>query len=343
MSRIHFLNVLEGDCSVIQHDSNRTTVIDVSNASNDVETAKEKEVRESKERKAMYTRTQVPAGKVDYRQKYTPDNPISYLNSLKIKHIWRFIITHPDMDHLDGIKDLYQEFSILHTWDTDNLKECDLKNFGGGYNPEDWQHYLDIRSGKITNTKRLTLYAGDAAQYWEDDYIKVLCPTKELLASANDCKDWNDSSYVILYTPPKKGGGNWKFLFAGDSHDDSWDYILENFKDEVTNVDVLFAPHHGRDSERDYDFIKTLRPTYTLFGNASSAHLAYNKYPETRITNNQAGHVIINVNEERYDIYVENQEFANDFRNNPKRKFGDTEFNTNHNAWHLVGRLAQPK
>lgn len=34
MSTIHFLNVLEGDCNIIQHDSQRISVIDVSNADN---------------------------------------------------------------------------------------------------------------------------------------------------------------------------------------------------------------------------------------------------------------------------------------------------------------------
>ncbi len=32
MSTIHFLNVLEGDCNIIQHDSGRITMMDVSNA-----------------------------------------------------------------------------------------------------------------------------------------------------------------------------------------------------------------------------------------------------------------------------------------------------------------------
>ena len=32
MSTIHFLNVKEGDCSVIEHNSGRVTVIDVCNA-----------------------------------------------------------------------------------------------------------------------------------------------------------------------------------------------------------------------------------------------------------------------------------------------------------------------
>ena len=35
MSTIHFLNVKEGDCNIIQHDSGRVSVIDVSNGNDD--------------------------------------------------------------------------------------------------------------------------------------------------------------------------------------------------------------------------------------------------------------------------------------------------------------------
>ena len=45
----------------------------------------------------------------------------------------------------------------------------------------------------------------------------------------------------------------------------------------VTNIDLLIAPHHGRDSERSYDFLDVLKPKMTFFGNANSEHLAYDK------------------------------------------------------------------
>ena len=75
MAVIHFLNVLEGDCNVIQHDSGRLTVIDVSNAFNDIDTEEEKKVKTSQEREDRRLRTQVPTGKTDYKQKHNPDNP----------------------------------------------------------------------------------------------------------------------------------------------------------------------------------------------------------------------------------------------------------------------------
>jgi competence protein ComEC len=318
MAQIHFLNVLEGDCNIIKHDAgNRVTVIDVSNAYNEVDTPAEAAAKASAERKARFSleRNYVPLNKSNYRQKETPDNPITYLKKLGISEIWRFIVTHPDMDHLDGIKDLFDEFTIPHTWDTDNKKViADTSNSFGGYNREDWDFYTNLRDGKNNKTKRLTNYAPSEANYWTDDNLKILCPTPELLASANEAGDWNDSSYVLLFTPPKANGGKWKILFAGDSHDDSWEYILDNYKSDVENIDILFAPHHGRDSNRSYDFLETLNPSLTLFGNASSKHLAYDCYPETRITNNQAGYVIIDCQTNGLNIYVKNYEFMKDFR-----------------------------
>jgi competence protein ComEC len=316
MSTIHFLNVLEGDCNIIQHDSGRITVIDISNASNAIETPEEARARNSIERKEMISRTQVPNGKIDYKQKHIPDNPIQYLKKLGVTSIFRFVITHPDMDHLDGIKDLYEDFTIVNTWDTDNNKKIDINSHFGGYNKEDWQFYTKLRSGRHEQTKRLTYFDTHDCIYWNQDYIKILAPSKELLENANESSgDYHDASYVLLYTPPKKGGGNWKIIFSGDSHDSTWEHILEKYAKEVSNIDVLFAPHHGRDSKRNYDFLKTLNPKVTLFGNASSEHLAYTSYSGIKITNNQAGYVILDITNDTLDIYVKNLEFAKNFKN----------------------------
>lgn len=314
MAIIHFLNVLEGDCNIIQHETGRTTVIDISNGYNDYDTAEEIAVKNSDARKAMYERTQVPSDKKDYRQKKNPDNPIFYLKEKGIKNIFRFILTHPDMDHLDGIKDLFDEFSIANFWDTDNTKEISDKLGSGGYNIEDWKFYKSLRDRKISPCTRLTYFSNNSNLYYNQDNIEILSPTPSIVKACNDKGNWNDSSYVILYTPPKANGGHWKILFAGDSEDLTWEHIITNHSEKVKNIDVLFAPHHGRDSNRNFDFLKSLTPTITLFGNANSNHLAYAKYPGTRITNNQAGYIILDISNRHINIYVKNAEFAKDFR-----------------------------
>ncbi len=333
MSVIHFLNVLEGDCNIIQHDSDRVTVIDVSNAYNDIDTEEEKKVKASEMRKLMIARTQVPSDKKDYQQKKTPDNPILYLKKYGIKNIFRFIITHPDMDHLDGIKDLYTECNISNTWDTDNNKTIETGANFAGYNKEDWDFYLKIRNSKLSTTKRLTYFAAQENSYYTEDHIRILSPTSELLKNANKNGDYNDLSYVLLFTPPKTNNGNWKILFAGDSDNATWEHILANHVAEVSNIDVLFAPHHGRDSGRNFDFLKTLNPRVTLFGNASSKHLAYNSYKPTRLTNNQAGYIVLDIKDNEIIFYVKNYDFAKVYKD--KRGWGEPIKNGNFDAYGL--------
>ena len=119
----------------------------------------------------------------------------------------------------------------------------------------------------------------------------------------------------------------------------SWEHILKHHRQKVTGIDVLIAPHHGRDSNRNYDFLKTLTPTVTLFGNASSRHLAYDCYPETRITNNQAGYVVINITEDKMTFYVKNYDFARDFTN--RRKWEQPSLNKQFNSYPLFALNAK--
>jgi competence protein ComEC len=333
MSTIHFLNVLEGDCNIIQHDSGRTTVIDISNGYNDYDTAEEIAVKNSQIRKDMYLRTQVPSDKIDYKQKGEPDNPIFYLKSKGISNIFRFIVSHPDMDHLDGIKDLFDEFKIANFWDTNNNKEISDKANSGGYNMEDWKFYKSLRDGIHNPANRMTFYSGNSNIYYKEDHIEILSPTPAIVNACNEKGEWNDSSYVLLYTPPKANGGNWKILFAGDSEDITWEHIINTHSEKIKNIDILLAPHHGRDSNRNFGFLKSLTPTITLFGNANSKHLAYAKYPGTRITNNQAGFIILDITAQHIQLFVKNAEFAKDFR--AKRGWDLPTFNAKHQAYFI--------
>jgi beta-lactamase superfamily II metal-dependent hydrolase len=139
-------------------------------------------------------------------------------------------------------------------------------------------------------------------RYWNQDDnsgggdgLHVLAPTPSLVQQANDCDDFNDCSYVLLY----RAAGGFRILFGGDSHDKTWEHILENHADDIADVDLLIAPHHGRKSNRDYGFLVVVRPKMTFFGNASSQHLAYGAWNYRNlpfITNNQAGCMAVYTN-----------------------------------------------
>ena len=135
-----------------------------------------------------------------------------------------------------------------------------------------------------------------------------MAPNATLIQAANEGADANDGSYVLIY---RTCGGN--IVFGGDAHDNTWDYILTYHKEAVENCVVLVAPHHGRDSDRCYDFLDVLKPRITLLGCADSRHMGYdawNKRDLSHITSNQAGNILLDVANEGVDIYVENVNFA---------------------------------
>jgi competence protein ComEC len=308
MGILHYLNVLEGDCSIIQHPSGHYTIIDVNNAGLD-----KKAEMELLLKKALAERAGVLG---NFNQKEYPVNPISYLQSFGVNSIFRFILTHPDMDHMGGIEDFFSIYCPLNFWDTDNCEEKDFEGTGP-YNENDWKFYKKLRDNPTTNSpKRLTLLAGARGQYYnqnEDgsnggDGLFVLAPTNELISDANATSDFNSASYVILYQ--SEGG---KILFCGDSHDKTWEYILDNHMDDVTNIDLLIAPHHGRASDRSYKFLDITKPTLTFFGNAASEDLAYDAWKNRGlpiVTNNQANCMIVDCNVNPMRLYVTNEKYA---------------------------------
>jgi len=277
----------------------------------------------------------------NFNQSEYPDNPIEYMLERGITSVFRFISTHPDMDHLDGIKHFFEVFKPANFWDTDNTKELD--DFDDGrYNPDDWEFYTSLRDSKPkTNPKRLALYSGALGQYFNQgeggqgggDGLHVLAPTPERVDEANEIGDWNDSSYVVLYRT-----GNKRILFSGDSHDATWEHILANHRDDVAAVDVLIAPHHGRDSGRDYEFLDVVNPRLTLFGNAPSEYLAYDEWNSRDllfVTNNQGGTVVLDVTAGGLDIYVRHEPFARAF---VEDRDYDTYYDQTNRGW-FIGRL----
>ena len=322
MGIVHFLNVREGDCAWIEHPSGHNTVIDVSCASKD-------------EQRSLESFAVRSGG--NHNQKNYPVNPIEYLNKFSVCDIFRFILTHPDMDHMDGIKDLFSSFTVYNFWDTNNDKQMDDSSDWGNYNEEDWEFYQMIRTSE-NSPKTLFLYSKAMGKYYNQDEsgknggdgLYILAPTKELLKEANESGEYNDASYVLLY----RTGNNKKIIFGGDSAEKTWDYILEKHKSDVSDIDVLLAPHHGRKTGGNNDYLDILKPKLTLFGNAKSKYLDYASWSRREleyITNNQANCIILDTSSGEIDVYVTYEVFAKKY--NPS-----STYSPEHQAWY-IGRV----
>jgi beta-lactamase superfamily II metal-dependent hydrolase len=304
MSSVHFLNVGRGDCIVLEHASGRASMYDICAGNQPRETPLMKLLRE----------VQVPTAPGNFGRCEHPTNPLDFLRDAGIDTVFRFILSHPDCDHLDGFDALLDTVGVLNFWHTGVSKAKPA--FGGSpFREEDWDRYERVRDGLEAGTKSLLKRAGDRFKYANatesgsgGDGLYILAPDDGLVEAAELTGDYNDASYVILY---RSIGG--RVLIPGDAHDKTWEFLLAEYAEDVEDVDLLIAPHHGRKSGRDYSFLNTVRPKLTLFGCAPSDALAYDawRYRGLKyITNNQAGSITVDCQPGSMSVFIENRRFV---------------------------------
>lgn len=314
----------EGDCSIIKHDSGRVSMIDICCGN----LTKEEEYKETLKESVQSNQGLLGFGslKGDFKQRLHPVNPIDWLDAELTRNtnfnFFRFISTHPDMDHLDGIEALFKKHRPAVFWDTENSEEKEFESPDGKYKESDWRFYSKLHScaDKMDGIQVLRLHAGAKGQYYnrdeglgEGDRISILSPSKRTDAEAEKQDSVNDFSYVLLV----RNASGRKFLFAGDSEKIAWDIMLDKYKNELSDIDVLFAPHHGRKSGGNDDYLDVLNPKVTLFGIAKSKDLdddTFNRKGLPKFSNNQLGSVVITEEDERLCIWGTNKSFIDKWR-----------------------------
>ncbi len=283
MSIVKSFSVGNGDMFYIQHSSDSFTVIDCCLADNN----REGIIAEIKDKS-------------------------------KNKGIHRFISTHPDDDHIQGLKEFNNEWSIVNFY-------C-VKNEASKEDPtESFEEYCKLRDDPkkafylYKNCSRNWLNRNDSE---ENDHgtadINILwpdttnCDYKEALLKAKQGESPNNISPIILYDC------GIKFMWMGDIETD----FLEKVKDEISfeKIDILFAPHHGRKSGKvPQDILKKLSPNIIVIGEALSKDLNYYTGYNT-ITQNTAGDITFYVNSKGVDIYVSNEKYSVAFLQNDNKR-----------------------
>ena len=316
MSEIHLLNVGEGDCTIFKSNKDHITIIDICNGN------AERERKTYLEEIFQFSELEKVKGNFGMCQR--PTNPLDYLARIGVKDIFRFILTHPDMDHLDGLDNLMNEFNILNFWDSGVKRDPPDFSTNSKYKEEDWDRYISIIEKRESITV-VTPKANSRGKYFNEDdeggggdFLFIYAPSQKLVDETNKGGDINDASYVILYNT---AGG--RILIPGDAHDNTWDYILATNEAELKNCEFLLAPHHGRDSNRDWTFLDKIKPKLSLLGCADSKFLAYNAWNSRgldKIMQNQSGNMVLYPNNSGLDVYVENEKLVEKVTGNTSRK-----------------------
>ena len=225
------------------------------------------------------------------------------------KGITRFISTHPDQDHLMGLVTLDDHIKILNFYAVNNsaTKEDETNDF---------KRYKKLRDGDkafyiFRDCKRKWMNQSNDERGSSGTNVRWPITSnkhfKKALEDASDGKSPNNISPVITYS--LNNGVDMAWL--GDLETD----FMEKIKGEISwpNVDILFAPHHGRDSGKiPKSILEEMDPKIIVVGEAPSKNLNYYRDYNT-ITQNSAGSIYFECVANWVHIYVGSSTYSVDF------------------------------
>jgi beta-lactamase superfamily II metal-dependent hydrolase len=280
---LHFLNVGHGDCTFVELPSGRLMMIDINNSTTLPEA--DVEALAAHQRLSTWACKSAPAGLrswADYYRSLLVDPVEYYKSNFSGQPIFRYLQTHPDMDHMSGIfRFFFQErVDLLNFWDVAHNKtkvESDFAN--GRYAWADWVGYQCLRAGiksdRDAGHKVINALRGDTGSYWTDDGIEVLSPTTGLISECNRLGSCNNCSYVL-----KISYGGRSVVLPGDAESSAWQSMLDAGLD--LSCDLLKAAHHGRESGYHHDAVVAMDPNYVI--------CSVGEKPETDASDEYASH-----------------------------------------------------
>ncbi len=297
MLRVHFLNVGHGDCTIIQHHSGRLTMVDINTSQNYDQQSFNELLAEEANRLVDYATLSSLLGGSPYppatgtsglsdfatlsslvrhlhyqpgyfealeKAKTELTDPIAFMRRhYPGQTLWRFVLTHPDLDHMRGIKRLYETIGFHNFWDTTHTKK--ISEFRSDDDKEDWEFYQQLRNGAFGSYARLYTRGNQAYAFARDEYgnpggdcIEILSPTPDLVRSCNAAQKSNDLSLVLRLWHAGKS-----ILLPGDAEDEAWKTMVDYYGVHLKS-DFLKASHHGRDSGYHLAAVQRITPCLTF-------------------------------------------------------------------------------
>ena len=230
-------------------------------------------------------------------------------NQREGKGVTRFMSTHPDQDHIMGLAALDDHIGIVNFYVVNNGATKDDET-------DDFKRYKQLRDGDHAfyisiNCERRWMNQGDEERGSSGINIRwPITSNKHFIAALEDAgngRSPNNISPVITYSLD----GGVDMAWFGDLETD----FMEKIKDEISwpDVDILFAPHHGRDSGKiPKEILDEMDPKIVVVGEAPSDNLNYYRNYNT-ITQNSAGSIYFECFADWVDIYAASSTYVVSF------------------------------
>ena len=234
------------------------------------------------------------------------------------KDIKRFISTHPDEDHIHGLKYLDDKIGILNFYCVANEATKDDET-------EDFKRYKELRDSEkkafyiYKGCSRCWMNQNDEEKKYGSSGINILWPITENkyykaeLANVKNGESPNNISPIIKYSL----NDGVTVLWFGDLENSFMEKIKNTI--ELPEADIIFAPHHGRKSGKiPKEWMDSINPKIVVIGEAPSEKIDYLSDYNT-ITQNTAGDIVLDCDSGIVDIYVTNENYSVEFLENHEK------------------------
>ncbi len=151
------------------------------------------------------------------------------------------IISHIDMDHMAMAPVLLDRYNIRYFVTTADNSDSGL-------------YSETVGVLKDTDTQIMIPEPGDSQVIDTGTYIQYLWPHSSGLGSLSQ----NDSSLVVRLVQ-----GNVSVLYTGDISQSVEKQLVDTYGKQLQS-DILIVSHHGSKTSTDYDFVKTVDPSYAV-------------------------------------------------------------------------------
>jgi competence protein ComEC len=231
-SDVNVINVGAGSCVVIESPSGRKSMIDINDGG------------DLREAAAMLLAERLFLSESLRSLKAKLVDPIEFCHANGIYELWRFILTHPDADHMAGIRRILAgELPTTVFWDLPHRRvRTKRSEFKSDAAYQDWLAYQAFRDGDLGDSpQKIGPLRGERNRYWIDDDIEILSPIPELVTDCDAADVYNNASYVL-----RVNHGPMSILLPADAEEKAWNDMID--AGVGLSADVLVASHHGRKS-----------------------------------------------------------------------------------------------
>lgn len=267
--KVHFIDVGQGDCALVQFPDGKNMMIDTGESS-------------------------------------SKNNLLRYLDSLEIKQIDYLFLTHPDSDHIGNAVTIFEMYDVVKVYlppiysnyDVENGLVDSSKNYVVKKTAS-WSNVVKAAYKEKETTLKDMIYneMDDKIVGVDNESLEtpnviyevyIYPPALSELGSS----DWNAYSPFVLI----KIGGT-KFMFTGDADKSDEEKFLDSHSSEVGSnffdCSVMKVGHHGANTSTGEALLSAVKPEYAIISCGKG-----NKYnhprPETleMIKNNSSAEIM---------------------------------------------------